>query len=104
MQAQIDELDEARKQIITNRAMTETSKRHRCKPLNANIKELTKAMNIFEKVRSKHFGILDKLPKDSTLYSFVYNCQFAKRIQYATNKKIEEEKVAFDKFIESDDQ
>jgi hypothetical protein len=104
MQALIDELDEAKKKVITNKTMTDNSKKHRVKPYNEKIKEHRRAMKKYEKVRAKHLGILDKLPKDSPLYSFVYNCQFAQKLQNAANKMIEEEKVAVDKFIELDDQ
>lgn len=104
IQSQIDEINEAKKKVITNETMTEISKKLRCKPYNEKIKEHRKVMKKYEKVRAKHLGILDKLPKDSPLYSFAYNCQIAHKLKKIADNVIEQEKVAVDKFIEREEQ
>lgn len=48
-------------------------------------------MRKYEKVRAKHLGILDKLPKDSPLYAFASNCMFADRMKKITQAHILEE-------------
>lgn len=103
IQSQIDEINEAKKKVITNQTMTEISKKLRCKPYNEKIKEHRKTMKKYEKVRAKHLGILDKLPKDSPLYSFAYNCQIAHKLKKIADNVIDLEKIAVDKFIERGD-
>lgn len=70
---EVKELEDNRKGILNNKAITEISKKLRCKPINEKLKELKKQMKKYERVRAKHLGILDKLPKDSPLYAFAYN-------------------------------
>lgn len=88
---QIKELEEMKKKVTSNKTMTEISKKLRCKPINEKIKEHRRHLHRYEKVRAKHLGILDKLPKDSPLYSFAFNCQFAQKMQKVALKEIEAE-------------
>lgn len=100
LMSQIKELDESRKKIYKNTTMTDISKKLRCKPINERIKEHRRVMRKYEKVRAIHLGILDKLPKDSPLYAFAFNCQIAHRMQQIAHKKIEEEKQCVENFLQ----
>lgn len=88
----IREIEEIKKKVITNTTMTDISKKLRCKPLNEKIKEHRREMKKYEKVRAKHLGVLDKLQKGTPLYSFAFNCQYARKMKDIADKAIEEEK------------
>lgn len=88
----IREIEATKKKVVSNKTMTQVSKKLRLKPLNEKIKEHRKVMRKYEKVRSKHLGILDKLPKDSPLYNFAYNCSIAKKLKDIADKKIKDER------------
>ena len=100
---QVKELDENKKVILNNKAITEISRKLRWKPINEKLKELRKEMRKYEKVRAKHLGILDKLPKDSPLYAFAYNWQYAQRMKKLAQKKIDDEKKWVEAFLNQSD-
>lgn len=83
--------------------MTEVSKKLRCKPYNEKIKEHRRAMKKYLKVRAKHLGILDKIPKDSPLYPVAANCQLSKKFRETTDQIIDCERKLIDQFLLSDE-
>lgn len=75
----------------------------RLKPVNEKIKEHRKEMRKYEKVRAKHLGVLDKLSKDSPLYSFAYNCQIARKLRDIAERKIKHGREFVDKFLKDEE-
>ena len=99
-QGYIDKLNLSKKKINSDPSITEISKKLRCKPYNDKIKGHRKEMKPYERVRAKHLGILEKIPKYSPLYPVAANCQFSKRCKEATYKIIEGERQLIDNFLQ----
>ena len=88
----IKELKNMKNDILNGR-MTDNSKKLRCRPINEKLKVLKRRLKRYEKIRAKHLGVLDKIPKDSPLYRFMSNCKFADKMNKITNKRIEEIRI-----------
>lgn len=101
---EVKELEEVKKKVLSNKSMTEISKKLRSKPINEKLKMCRKAMRKYERVRSKHLGILDKLTKGTRLYKFAANCQYASRMRNIAQKKIDEEKNWVKNFLSIKDE
>lgn len=96
---EVRQLEQMKKRVLSNKTMTDTSKKLRCRPINEKMKEFKKEMRKYEKVRAKHLGILDKIPKDHPLYGYHTTCQLANKMKEVALEKIDEERNCLNQFL-----